>query len=97
MFGKSKEGSGLGKFMRKPKESPRETWVQKYKDAKNLNQGLCVLVLAAGSGQRMNSDLPLVCASFLTSAHLLSGSFSWRQFHGTLYVAMMTLSFSCVC
>lgn len=60
MFGKRKEGSGVGKFMRKTKESPVESWVQKYKDAKNLNQGLCVLVLAAGSGQRMNSDLPLV-------------------------------------
>ncbi len=39
-------------------------WIQKYKDAKDLNQGLCVLILAAGSGHRMNSDLPLVWPFF---------------------------------
>lgn len=65
MFGKGKEGSsGLGKFMRK-KDAGVATWIQKYKDAKDLNQGLCVLVLAAGSGKRMNSDLPLVGPSLL--------------------------------
>lgn len=95
MFGKSKEGSGLGKFMRKTKESPRETWVQKYKDAKNLNQGLCVLVLAAGSGQRMNSDLPLVVPRF--SPLLIFIVWKVRQSCGTLCVAMMTLSFSRLC
>jgi bifunctional N-acetylglucosamine-1-phosphate-uridyltransferase/glucosamine-1-phosphate-acetyltransferase GlmU-like protein len=60
MFGRGKDGSGFGKFLRKREMEGPVHWIQKYKDAKDLQQGLCVLVLAAGGGTRMNSDLPQV-------------------------------------